>query len=221
MARDYYLVLGVSRSADLNRIKKAYRQVAKKYHPDVTHTSQSAKKFREVREAYETLSDEGKRKQHDRELERRDHRSIRGGKNRINAEPPVYKRETDLFSHLDDWFSGFVPGWFDTGRGVKKDLYCEIILSPSEASQGGLFPLTVPVVKDCPRCTGSGAGRSLFCSRCYGSGKVEEKREFSVSVPPRVKHGTEVSLSLEDIGLQNVQLHIAVFVDSRSEAFWW
>jgi len=72
MARDYYIVLGISRSADLNRIKQAYRRVAKKYHPDKTHTEQSAKKFREVREAYETLSDEEKRTRHDRELACRD-----------------------------------------------------------------------------------------------------------------------------------------------------
>ena len=53
----------------------------------------------------------------------------------------------------------------------------------------------------------------LFCSLCYGSGKIDEKRGFSVNIPPQVKHGTEVRLSLDDIGLYDARLHIAVFVD--------
>ena len=57
--RDYYIVLGVSRGADLNKIKKAYRTVAKKYHPDTTQSHGGSEKFRDIREAYETLSDEG------------------------------------------------------------------------------------------------------------------------------------------------------------------
>jgi molecular chaperone DnaJ len=56
MAKDYYIVLGVSRGADTDKIKKAYRRVAKKYHPDVAHSKESPEKFREIREAYETVS---------------------------------------------------------------------------------------------------------------------------------------------------------------------
>ena len=54
MHRDYYIVLGVSRGADLKKIKKAYRTVVKKYHPDATHSHESGEKFREIREAYDT-----------------------------------------------------------------------------------------------------------------------------------------------------------------------
>lgn len=71
MLRDHYLVLGVSRKADLNRIKGAYREVAKQYHPDVARGADNADKFREIREAYEALSDERKRQRYDEELARR------------------------------------------------------------------------------------------------------------------------------------------------------
>ena len=68
MPKDYYIVLGVSRSADAHRIKKAYRTVAKRYHPDVSHSLECKQKFQEIREAYETLSDEGARRRYDEEL---------------------------------------------------------------------------------------------------------------------------------------------------------
>lgn len=68
MPKDYYIVLGVSRGADLNRIKKAYRKVVKKYHPDVIQSEETKKRFLEIREAYETLSDERRRKEYDEEL---------------------------------------------------------------------------------------------------------------------------------------------------------
>ena len=60
MPKDYYIVLGVSRGADLNKIKKAYRVTAKKYHPDASASAESHEKFLELREAYETLVDEAK-----------------------------------------------------------------------------------------------------------------------------------------------------------------
>jgi DnaJ-class molecular chaperone len=56
--KDYYLVLGVSKRANLNKIEQAYRTVAKKYHPDMSHSPESTEKFTEIKEAYETLGDE-------------------------------------------------------------------------------------------------------------------------------------------------------------------
>ena len=62
--RDYYEVLGVEKTATADEIKKAYRKLAKKYHPDA-NKEEAEKKFKEIAEAYETLSDDGKRKQYD------------------------------------------------------------------------------------------------------------------------------------------------------------
>ena len=68
--RNYYVVLGVSKNANLDKIKRAYRTVVKKHHPDVTHSQESKQRFLEIREAYETLSDDLKRRHYDEELER-------------------------------------------------------------------------------------------------------------------------------------------------------
>src|SRR5260221_2111490 len=65
-ARDYYEVLGVSKTASAEELKRAYRNLAKKYHPDINKAADAAEKFKEIQGAYDTLSDEGKRRQYDR-----------------------------------------------------------------------------------------------------------------------------------------------------------
>ena len=83
MPKDYYLVLGISRGADLNKIKKALRRVVKKHHSDVSALQEGAEKFREIREAYETLGDEVKRRRYDEEL------AIQGSEVRITRVPEI------------------------------------------------------------------------------------------------------------------------------------
>ena len=83
MPKDYYLILGISRGADLNKIKKAHRRVVKKHHPDVSALQEGAQKFREIRDAYETLGDEAKRRRYDEELARQ------GSEVRITRVPEI------------------------------------------------------------------------------------------------------------------------------------
>jgi len=125
-------------------------------------------------------------------------------------------RVEELFSSSsDDFFEGFLPGFFDLDKGRirDKDLYFEAILSPREASEGGLYPITVPVVVPCPRCARSGFWDDFFCPLCNGYGRIRSEREFSLSIPPNVRHGTEIKLSLEDIGLKNANLNVVIYID--------
>ena len=224
MPKDYYIVLGVDRGANLKKIKKAYRTVIKKYHPDITRTKESTARFLEIREAYETLSDEVKRKRYDEEL------AGQGSELRISRVPETIVGRRTLFDEMegffssftDDFFEGFLPGFFDTAKGSlrAKDLYFQAILSPREAAEGGLFPVTVPVIEPCPRCSKAGFWDDFFCPVCSGYGRVKSEREFSLSIPPRVKHGTEIRVSLEDIGLRGAYLNILVLVDPDLEEGW-
>jgi molecular chaperone DnaJ len=222
MARDYYVILGVSRGADQKRIQKAYRTIVKKFHPDASGTHESSERFLEIREAYETLTDEERRKEYDEHLARE------GSALRITRVPEIIKKRTSLFDQMDDFissvdefYSGFLPGVFRRGLEKGKSLYLELILSPREAAEGGLFPITVPVVEDCPRCRKAGLWKEFFCPVCRGYGRVRSKREFSLSVPPRVSNGMEIRLSMEDIGLRDVELHITVLIDKLSEDEEW
>jgi molecular chaperone DnaJ len=216
MPKDYYLVLGISRGADLNKIKRAYRKIAKQSHPDITHSSQDAERFIEIREAYETLTDEVKRRKYDADLQKQ------GSALRVVAVPETIRKRRSVFepmdqfeSFVDDFFEGFLPGFFsrEHSRSAVKDLYYEVVLSPEEARKGGLFPITVPVVAPCPRCGKTGFWEGFFCPVCLGDGRIGAEREFSLSIPPHTRHGTSMTLSLEDIGLRGTYLHIQVSVD--------
>lgn len=213
---DYYVVLGISKGASLAKIKKAYRMVVKKYHPDTTQGPEDRKKFLEIREAYETLSDEEKRRQYDAELERRGSTlRVRKVPEIVNARKSRLEEVEGLFrSSVDEFFEGFLPGFFDPGKkGLEgKDLYYEAILTPQEAVEGGLCPITVPVLEPCPRCGTSGLWDGFFCPLCNGYGRVRAERTFKLRIPPNVTHGTKVKLSLEDIGLKKVILNVIVSI---------
>jgi len=225
MPKDYYIVLGVSRGANLNKIKKAYRTVIKQHHPDLTQTEDSTEKFLEIREAYETLSDEAKRRSYDQKLE------DRGSRIPLSRAPESIETRRNFFdeqerrfsSFTDDFFEGFLPGFFDMDKGRigSKDLYYEAVLSPGEAAEGGLFPVKVPVIEPCPRCSRGSLSEAFLCPVCSGYGSVRSERQFSLSIPPHVKHGTNIRLSMEDIGLGGVYLHLRVLIDPDLEDEAW
>ena len=228
MPVDYYIILGVNRSANLNKIKKAYREVAKQCHPDSRHPARSSdpssEKFCKITEAYETLSDAQKRRQYDNSLAQEERYAAPAP----SPEEFIRRRKTpdiidSLFSRTDDFFDGFVPGFMTKPRfrSPAKDLFIEIRLTPSESREGGLFPLTVPVIEPCPRCRKTGLWNEFFCPVCSGTGRVRTEREFSLSIPPHTEHGTEARISLEDIGLKNVNLHVIVHVDPFSADDGW
>ena len=87
---------------------------------------------------------------------------------------------------------------------------CLLKLSKAEAARGGLFPITVPVIVPCPRCRKSGFWEDFFCPACHGYRSIQIERESSLSIPPHVRHGTEIRVSTEDIGLRDVYLNIVV-----------
>jgi molecular chaperone DnaJ len=219
---NYYVVLGISKGANLDKIKKAYRKVVKKYHPDVSQPLGGNKRFLEIRDAYETLSNETKRKQYDAELEKE------GSSLRIIKVPEIITQRTyrlneieSLFSSsVDDLLEGFLPGFFDIDKGriKRKELYYEAILSPSEAANGGIYPVTIPVLEPCPQCSKSGLYDNFFCPICNGNGRIHSERGFSLSIPTNVKHGTEVKVSLEDLGLKDAYLNVVVYVDIMLDA---
>jgi molecular chaperone DnaJ len=219
MAKNYYVTLGISRGANQNQIKKAYRRIAKKVHPDTTR-SIDAQEFREAREAYETLADEDTRRQYDATLKSQSTPvRITSVTDEIKQRSPAIEEMNRFESFMDEFFEGFVPGFFhkERYRPPRKDLYYEVILSPSEAMNGGLFPIKVPVIENCPRCHQTGFMGSFFCPDCIGRGYRQAEREFSLSIPPQTSNGTEATVSLEDIGLLDANLFVRVYIDPYLE----
>jgi molecular chaperone DnaJ len=183
MARDLYSVLGVSKKAPADEIKKAYRKLAREYHPDRNPGDEQAEeRFKEVQEAYDTLSDPEKRKQYD------------AGGMFAGFGPRGFggagAGAGGFTSDLGDIFSTFFSrrGGGPQQASVRgRDLETEVRLSFEQAMEGTEVSVTVPKQSTCATCGGSGAkpGTSpITCPRCGGRGIDSESQGFfSISQP--------------------------------------
>ena len=184
MAKDYYAILGVERGASADEIKKAYRKLAIKYHPDKNPGNKEAEeKFKEISQVYEVLSDPDKRARYD-QFGDAAFASGGGGAGGAGFQDPY-----DLFSQM---FGGGGFGGFENifGGGRRRDpnapqrgsdLQYEIQITFEEAVYGADKKITVPRLSRCESCNGSGcesgSGRKT-CTRCGGSGQVTASQGF-------------------------------------------
>jgi len=205
--QDYYEVLGVPRTATADDIKKAYRKLARKYHPDVNLGDQSAEeKFKQVGEAYEVLSDPEKRKRYDQLGE-----NWKGG---ADFTPPPgweggrveYGDFSDLFGagRGTGGFSDFFETLFGSRRGRRQsagfamrgqDVEAAIELSLEEAHHGTTRTITLQTTVVCPTCNGSGVRENHPCATCRGAGVVTRPKTLDVTIPAGVRHGAIIRLA--------------------------
>ncbi|HYM38402.1 MAG TPA: molecular chaperone DnaJ [Nitrospiraceae bacterium] len=183
--RDYYETLGVERSASDDELKKAYRKLARQHHPDLQTGDNQKKaaeeKFKEINEAYEVLSDQGKRQRYDTFGHAGGPQGFGGG-----FEGFDFGRgggAADIFGDIfEDFFGG---GRSRTERG--SDLQYNLELSFEEAIYGKDVKLKIPRWEKCQECNGSGAKSSTgikTCSGCRGTGQLRfQQGFFSVSRP--------------------------------------
>ncbi|MFH1710646.1 MAG: molecular chaperone DnaJ [bacterium] len=178
MKRDYYEILGISKNASTDEIKKAYRTLARKFHPDVNKEPGAEAKFKEINEAYSALSDSGKRAQYDQFGQ---------------AGPQFGGAGFEGFDFSDLFRGGFAPEFggspfedlFETffgGGGRRKtgprrgdDLQYDMNITLEEAAKGLEKEIEIPHYVACQTCKGSGArpGTSpVKCGTCKGSGQV-------------------------------------------------
>lgn len=171
--RDYYEVLGVERGADDNTIKKAYRQLAKKYHPDMNPgDAEAEKKFKEASEAYAILSDPDKRKQYDQF----GHAAFeQGGAGGFNGGFD-FGDMGDIFGDIfGDLFGGGSRRRANNGPMKGANIRTSVRIKFEEAAFGCEKELDLTLKDPCPTCNGSGAkpGTSpVTCTKCGGKGQV-------------------------------------------------
>jgi molecular chaperone DnaJ len=176
--RDYYEVLSVSRSASPDEIKRAFRRLARQYHPDVNKSPDAEAKFKEINEAYEVLSDPERRSTYDRF----GHTGLQGR---------GFGDFSDFgFGAFDDLFESFFTGFArrTTARRAPRrgeDIHTRLTIDFEEAVFGCEKEIEVSRYETCPHCSGSGAEpgtQPLRCPQCNGIGEVRRSAGFFTQI---------------------------------------
>lgn len=150
--KDYYKILGVDKKSTKDEIKKSYRSLSKKYHPDVN--PEGGEKFKEIAEAYEVLSDDNKRKEYDN--------------------PNPFKNMRGGFNPFGDMFNGFQNRNNTQRTNPNTDTILNLNITPVESYLGSKKEVTYQTKHSCNSCAGSG-GKSNLCNQCGGHGKIKIK----------------------------------------------
>ena len=210
--QDYYEVLGIPRDAKPDAIKKAYRKLALKWHPD-KHRSESPKeqeaaesRFKRISEAYEVLSDPEKRKKYDRFGEHWEH----GQEFQPGAGQSTMSREdfeaafgggsgfSDFFQEMfGDQYRRDVKG---SGRAHARyryrgaDVRADLALPIGVALRGGKQSFDVPTQASCPNCGGTGHVQNHICPTCQGIGQIRKRQTIELSIPKEIRDGMKLRL---------------------------
>ena len=161
--KDYYERLGIQKNANKDEIKRAYKLLAKKYHPDVNKNAGAAEKFKEISEAYNVLSDDRKRANYDKYGTAEENATTQEG----------YSPFNDFSFDLGDMFEGFFGGR-PRSQGVRgNDLQTELEITLEEVALGVKKKVAVQRMEICSVCNGKGATKETDikqCSGCNGTG---------------------------------------------------
>jgi molecular chaperone DnaJ len=170
--RDYYEVLEVERTASKEELKKAYRRLARRYHPDVNSEDGADENFKEINEAYEVLSNENSRAAYDRF----GHAGVKGG-GAGYGDFAGFSGVTDIF---EEFFSGFGGRSRRGGPRRGADLRYDLSITFEEAVFGAEKEIQVRRPEVCPHCSGRGAEPGsipIGCTNCNGTGEVRQMRQ--------------------------------------------
>lgn len=216
--KDYYEVLGVKRDASDDDIKKAYRKLARKFHPDLNPGDKAAEeRFKQVQVAYDVLANPEDRKLYDQYGE--NWRAVKAG---AGPPPPGWEQTQRAggprqggarpgFDFSDFDFGGFrgaggegfdifeeLFGRAGRGRAARRgrgrDVEAELELSLEEAHRGGRRSLQMQAAEVCPTCNGSGVRDGKTCNTCGGAGEVLRPKNIEVNIPAGVRDGSTIRL---------------------------
>jgi molecular chaperone DnaJ len=207
MSEDHYTLLGLQRDASLDEIKRAYRLLAMRHHPDRTQNNpQDTEIFKAVAVAFAILSNPERRAEYDRLLAAAERRATKPRARGTRTTTSDHRRQTAPFG---DILGEFFQGW-DRWPLERDDRVLEITLTSQEAQMGVTVPVDIPWKDQCPHCQGSGLAPFSICSGCRGSGYTHGSRRLTLNIPSGIASGTTQRLCLA-----NNQLSIVVRVKVR------
>jgi molecular chaperone DnaJ len=238
MAKNYYLILGVTADASSEDIKTAFRRRAMELHPD--RSGLASGPFQDAQEAYSVLADPERRRRYDRQ-----HRAVSAPGQRQSAKPEPLVRERargeplcpvePARSFREIWplesFETYTPSFDEVFKrfwsnfepfGQPKaerleSLTLEVVLSPEEARFGSRLRVRVPARTTCAECGGHGAVGLYECWYCRGQGALMTECPLGVSVPSGTRDGDAVRIPLTQFGIENFYLTLLFRVSAVGE----
>jgi molecular chaperone DnaJ len=216
--KDYYLILGVSRSESSAGIRARFRDLARTLHPDVAG-AENTSAFQQIAEAYAVLVSPLARRRHDAELARRE------GSSAVQGADPVAPRRWEPVSLLTEplavhpSFDALLDRVFGnfSSIGVAKaerpeGLAFEVILTPHEALRGVAVPIAVPRVESCDECEGTGRGWLFPCASCGGRGGIVTENVVRIRIPPLVRPESVIEVPVNGLGIHSryLRLHVRI-----------
>lgn len=227
MAKNYYIIIGVSPNASQEEIKSAYRRRVKEFHPD--HYGDDCEPFLAIQEAYAVLGDPVRRRAYDELIQRRPFPSKPAG---IKPEPiiskqprgePLSPREhrydyedisltrsfQTFFPSFEEIFDRLWANFLDRSRPKSeniKSLNVEIAITPFQAFRGGHVRILLPAQTQCPTCLGQGYVGFYDCWRCAGAGIISGELPVIINLPAGIPDNYTVRVPLDRLGIHNFYL---------------
>jgi DnaJ-class molecular chaperone len=206
--KDYYKVLGVSKGASADDIKKAFRKLARKYHPDVNPGDKKAEeKFKEINEAYEVLSDPDKRRKYDTLGPNwQEQFGFQPGAGRRTYSYRGSPMDFDSATGFSDFFealfgrssaAGSRTNRNDFRRRVGDNIEQPVEVTLQEAYLGGTRTFNIQSTEVCPLCRGTGEVAGKVCANCSGQGMLARNKRIQVKIPSGVDNGSRIRVAGE------------------------
>jgi molecular chaperone DnaJ len=228
--RDYYLVLGVSRTAEAPEIRRAFKERALLRHPDRAGPG-AAEEFQELSDAYHVLANPASRAAYDSDL-RRTEAAVPGPRMRSRGpitdlrahrpvpEPLIPPWAASLFRDfeaphdvIDDTFSRLIrnfTGWALPKSERVQAIEIEVGISEAEAQRGASIALGLPTFLVCPSCDGAGSEGGYPCALCSQTGRLEDEVPVELRIRAPVRDGMVIEESLWPIGIRNAILRARI-----------
>jgi DnaJ-class molecular chaperone len=217
--RTYYMILGVSRTESTGGIRSAYRDLAKKLHPDIAG-QQATHAFQEITEAYDVLSDPRRRRAYNDELRRAESKAVMPPPpvEPVRAPVSILVDAEAIRPSFDETYDRFLGDF--SGIGVPRSdhvegLNVEVVLTPEEGRRGCALPIGVPAFHRCRQCGGSGREWLFPCLTCRQLGMIEREEIVRVRIPPMAPSGSIFEIPLRGSGIHDFCLRLHVFVEPQ------
>lgn len=232
MSKDYYKILGVTEFNSAEEIKSAYRKLARKYHPDIAgNTPDILKKFKEINEAYDILSNKLKKEEYDRAQHfykyAQGNSYTNTNKKYENTENKSTNPNTSKTKFNFNWEDFLGKKYKETfsKRDVKapingSDTYSDIEISVFEALCGTTKSINVLQTHVCPKCKGKKFVNSSICPECNGKGEFSDYKKFTIKIPAEIKDGSKIRLAGEGVkglyGGKNGDLYLTIHIKENT-----